>query len=66
MASTPPWFAERALKLWPNGRQVIIPRSGQQLDTSCEFGMIEAFIRAGSAPTSTRLVSNKRSVQPLF
>jgi pimeloyl-ACP methyl ester carboxylesterase len=46
---TPPWFAESALKLWPNGRQIIIPRSGHQLDTSCEFGLIEAFFRAGSA-----------------
>lgn len=46
---TPPWLAADAVKHWPNARQVIIPHSGHQFDSMCEFKIVEAFYKADSA-----------------
>jgi pimeloyl-ACP methyl ester carboxylesterase len=47
--AAPPWIAQSAVKFWPNGRQVEIPRSGHQLEGACEVGIIQKFIRDASA-----------------
>jgi pimeloyl-ACP methyl ester carboxylesterase len=46
---TPPWLVDKDIMRWPNARHVKIPHSGHQLDTPCEFNIVEAFFRAGSA-----------------
>jgi pimeloyl-ACP methyl ester carboxylesterase len=46
---TPPWLAEDAIRRWPNARQVSIPQSGHQFDSQCEFNIVAAFYKTGSA-----------------
>lgn len=47
--ATAPWFAESAIKNFPNGRLVEIPHYGHQLNGSCVAGIFEEFIEKGSA-----------------
>ena len=46
--ASPPWFAERALKYLPNGRQVKIRYLGHQMDSPCLRDIFNNFIAAGS------------------
>jgi pimeloyl-ACP methyl ester carboxylesterase len=48
-ASTPPWWAESALKYLPNGRQVKIRYYGHQVDDPCVWNILNQFVEAGSA-----------------
>jgi pimeloyl-ACP methyl ester carboxylesterase len=47
--STPPWIAEAAVKLWPNGRQIIAPHTGHQIDGPCTWDLMQTFFKAASA-----------------
>jgi pimeloyl-ACP methyl ester carboxylesterase len=47
--ATPPWFAEAALKNYPNGRQVNVSHYGHQLDGPCVASIFVTFIERGSA-----------------
>jgi len=46
--SSPVWFAESAVKLFPNGRQVKIRYYGHQMDGDCVQGIFQKFISSGS------------------
>jgi pimeloyl-ACP methyl ester carboxylesterase len=46
--STPPWIAEAAVKLWPNGRQVIARHTGHQIDGPCTWDLMQAFFKTTS------------------
>jgi len=46
--STPPWIAEAAVKLLPNGRQIKAVHTGHQIDGPCTWNLMEAFIRSAS------------------
>jgi hypothetical protein len=46
--STPPWIAEAALKLLPNGRQSNAAHTGHQIDGPCTWDLMEAFVRTAS------------------
>ena len=46
--SSPPWFGESAIKLFPNGRQLKIRYLGHQIDNSCLSGIFRDFVTAGS------------------
>lgn len=43
--STPPWIAEAAVKFLPNGRQIVAPHTGHQIDGPCTWNLMQAFIR---------------------
>ncbi len=43
--STPPWIAEAAVKLLPNGRQIEALHTGHQIDGPCTWDLMQAFIR---------------------
>jgi pimeloyl-ACP methyl ester carboxylesterase len=47
--SSPPWFAESAIKLLPNGRQLKIRYLGHQVDGPCLRDIFRRFVAAGSA-----------------
>jgi hypothetical protein len=47
--ATPPWIAEAAVKFLPNGRQIMAPHTGHQIDGPCTWDLMEAFIRDPSA-----------------
>jgi pimeloyl-ACP methyl ester carboxylesterase len=42
--STPPWIAEAAIKLLPNGRQINAIHTGHQIDGPCTWNLMQAFI----------------------
>jgi pimeloyl-ACP methyl ester carboxylesterase len=46
--STPPWIAEAAAKLLPNGRQIKARYAGHQIDGPCIFHIMQAFIKTAS------------------
>jgi pimeloyl-ACP methyl ester carboxylesterase len=46
--AAPPWIAEAAVKLWPNGLLIKAAHTGHQIDGPCTWNLMEAFIRAGS------------------
>jgi pimeloyl-ACP methyl ester carboxylesterase len=46
--SSPPWFAESALKYLPNGRQLGIRYYGHQTDSPCIWGILKNFIDKGT------------------
>jgi len=46
--STPPWIAEAAVKFWPNGRQIIAPHTGHQIDGPCTWDLMQAFFKTAS------------------
>ena len=46
--AAPPWIAEAAVKLWPNGRQIIAPHTGHQIDGPCTWNLMESFVRTAS------------------
>jgi pimeloyl-ACP methyl ester carboxylesterase len=47
--SSPPWFAEDAMKFLPNGRQLKIRYLGHQVDGPCLRDIFRNFVAAGSA-----------------
>jgi len=47
--STPPWIAEAAIKFLPNGRQIVAPHTGHQIDGPCTWDLMAAFIKNPSA-----------------
>lgn len=47
--STPPWFAEAAVKFLPNGRVIRAPHTGHQIDGPCTWNLMQAFVRNPSA-----------------
>lgn len=47
--ATGPWFAEAAIKNFPNGRLVEVPHYGHQLNGPCIAGIFKEFIERGSA-----------------
>ena len=47
--SSPPWFAESAVRFLPNGRQVKIRYYGHQMDGACVQGIFQKFISTGSS-----------------
>jgi pimeloyl-ACP methyl ester carboxylesterase len=47
--STPPWFAEQAVKYLPNGRQTSARYYGHQLDSPCLWRTLSTFVTAGRA-----------------
>ena len=63
--STPPWIAEAAIKLWPNGRQIVAPHTGHQIDGPCTWDLMQAFLNAGSI---TKLDAScvKKAKRPRF
>jgi len=46
--STPPWFAEGAVKYLPHGRQVQARYYGHQLDSPCLWRVLSEFVAKGS------------------
>lgn len=46
--STPPWIATEAIKLWPNGHQILARHTGHQIDGPCTWNLMSGFIRSGS------------------
>jgi len=48
-AAAPPWIADAAAKLWPNGLLIRAPHTGHQVDSPCTWNLMQTFIRAGSA-----------------
>jgi pimeloyl-ACP methyl ester carboxylesterase len=50
--STPPWIASAAVKEWPNGRQIIAPHTGHQIDGPCTWNLMQAFV---SHPVAAQL-----------
>jgi hypothetical protein len=48
--ATPPWVAASVARLLPNGRQVVAPHTGHQIDSPCTTDLMEAFIANPSAP----------------
>jgi pimeloyl-ACP methyl ester carboxylesterase len=47
--ATPPWIATNALATLPNGRQLLAPHTGHQMDSPCIWGAMQALIRTASA-----------------
>jgi pimeloyl-ACP methyl ester carboxylesterase len=47
--ATPPWLAAEALKLLPNGRQLVIPNGTHLTQDDCIYRLIGQFIDEGSA-----------------
>lgn len=47
--SSPPWFAENAVKTLSHGRQIKIRYYGHQLDSPCVWELLDQFIEKGSA-----------------
>jgi hypothetical protein len=41
--STPPWVAETAVGSLRNGRQILAPHTGHQIDGPCTWGLMQAF-----------------------
>jgi pimeloyl-ACP methyl ester carboxylesterase len=46
--STPPWIAEAAVKFWPNGRQIIAPHTGHQIDGPCTWDLMQTLFKTAS------------------
>jgi len=47
--SSPPWFAERALRYLSHGRQIGVRYLGHQIDSPCLWQIMADFVAAGSA-----------------
>jgi pimeloyl-ACP methyl ester carboxylesterase len=47
--ATPPWLAAEALKLLPDGRQLVIPNGTHLTEDDCIYRLIAQFIDEGSA-----------------
>jgi hypothetical protein len=48
--STPPWIASEAVKRFPNGRQVIAPHTGHQIDGPCTWEIMTSFVDTPAVP----------------
>jgi pimeloyl-ACP methyl ester carboxylesterase len=46
--ASPPWFAEDAVKLLPNGRQIKVRYAGHNLRGACIWGIMQKFIETAS------------------
>jgi pimeloyl-ACP methyl ester carboxylesterase len=46
--STPPWITEEAVKFFANGRQIIAPHTGHQIDGPCTWDLMQAFLKTPS------------------
>jgi pimeloyl-ACP methyl ester carboxylesterase len=47
--STPPWFGAAALRALAHGRQIVARHYGHQLESPCLWGILDEFVRKGSA-----------------
>ncbi|MFM5986488.1 MAG: alpha/beta hydrolase, partial [Sphaerospermopsis kisseleviana] len=63
--STPPWIAADAVRYLPNGRQIVAPRTGHQIDGPCTWDLMQAFVRAPS-PQSLNASCIGRAQRPPF
>jgi len=47
--STPPWIAEESVRSLPNGRQILAPHTGHQIDGPCTWELMQGFFKNPSA-----------------
>jgi len=48
--ATPPWEAAAAVRVLTNGRQIVAPHTGHQIDSPCTTDLMQAFIANPAAP----------------
>lgn len=63
--STPPWLATTAVQGLSNGRQIIAPHTGHQIDGPCTWNVMAAFFRNPS-PKSLNASCVQQAQRPAF
>jgi len=60
--ATPPNYGREALRLLPNGRQIVIPHAGHDFESECTDALIVAFVRSRDAKRldATHCVGNAK------